>query len=267
MRGQHLKFRFFQLVIGVAMLAILAGCSSSQQPYQVELDPELANLSKEQIFQKAEDLYEQRKWARARKFYAHVYEYYPNDPLGRRGLLRVADTYFQQGDPVNLIEAQYKYRDFVNRYPASESADYAMLQIAMVAFRQMESPERDQTKTREAIQKIEEMIAAYPNSPIRPEAEQKLREAKDRLARSDHMVAEFYLRRGNPRAALGRLNHLVETYPAYERRPKVFYDLGQALEGLGRQAEARLYYERVVAEYPDSDWAAQAQTRLKDSGA
>jgi outer membrane protein assembly factor BamD len=262
MRGKTLKFRFIAAAFALAMLILVTGCSSSRA-MQPEIDPELANLTKEQIFERAEEFYSQKKWSRARKFYAHLFEYYPNDPLGRRGLLRVADTYFQQGDPINLIEAQYKYRDFVNRYPASENADYAMLQIAMVSFKQMERPERDQTKTREAITKLEEMLAAYPNSPLRPDAEAKMREAKGRLARADHAVAEFYLKRGNPRAALGRLNYLVETYPAYEQRSKVFFDLGRALEGLGRLGEARLYYERVIAEFPDSGWANDAQTRLR----
>ena len=262
MRGMTLKFRFIAAAFALAMLILITGCSSSRSAVQPELDPELANLTKEQIFARADELYAQKKWSRSRKFYSHVYEYYPNDPLGRRGLLRVADTYFQQGDPINLIEAQYKYRDFVNRYPASENADYAMLQIAMVAFKQMEGPERDQTKTREAITKLEEMLAAYPDSPLRPEAEERMREARGRLARADHAVAEFYLKRGNPRAALGRLNYLVETYPAYEQRPKVFFDLGRALEGLGRLGEARLYYERVIAEFPDSGWAKDAKERL-----
>ncbi len=250
------------LLCALMAVLVLAACSSSKDPLQPQMDPELANLTKEQVFERAEKFYEQEKWTRARRFYSYVYENYPNDPLGRRSLLRVADTYFAQGDPVNLIEAQYKYRDFVNRYPGSDRADYAMLQIAMVAFKQMERPDRDQTKTYEAIDKINEMIAAYPNSPLRPDAEARLTEARNQLARHDHLVAGFYLHSGNPRAALGRLNRLVEEYPNYDRRAEVFYDLGRALEGLGRDAEAKLYYERVLSEYPDSDWAPRAQEKL-----
>ncbi len=245
-----------------AVLLLAAACSSSRDPLQPKVDPELANLTKEQVFERADQAYEQKKWTRARRHYAYVYENYPNDPLGRRSLLRVADTYFAQGDPVNLVEAQYKYRDFVNRYPGSDRADYAMLQIAMVAFKQMERPDRDQTKTYEAIDKINEMIAAYPNSPLRPDAEARLAEARSRLARHDHLVAAFYLKSGNARAALGRLNNLVEQYPNYDRRAEVFFDLGRTLEKLGREAEARLYFERVVAEYPESEWAPRAKEKL-----
>src|SRR5919199_2701513 len=134
------------------------------------------------IFPRREEFYARHKWQRARTYYSHVYENFPNDPLGRRSLLRIADTYYNQGDPVNLVEAQYKYRDFINRYPGSENADYAMLQIAMVSFKQMEKPDRDQQKTREAVEKFNDMLKTYPRSPLRAEANKRLGEAVDRLA-------------------------------------------------------------------------------------
>ena len=74
----------------VALFAV-AGCrhgNNATRP-RATVDKELLNLSKEQIFQKGEDAFNAKKYARARKFYSYVYENYPNDPLGRRSLLRV----------------------------------------------------------------------------------------------------------------------------------------------------------------------------------
>jgi outer membrane protein assembly factor BamD len=251
----------------ILLLLILAGCRGGRGNQQPVIDPELINLTKEQAFQQAETQYDARKWQRARKFYAHVYESYPNDPLGRRSLLRVADTYYQQGGVLNLVEAQYKYRDFLNRYPGSEFADYAMLQIAMVSFQQMERPDRDQTKTREAVEKFRDMLSAFPSSKHRPEAEEKLQEALDRLAKHEHLVAKFYMNRGNFDAAIIRLNGIVDTYPAYAERDATFFDLATSLESLGRKGEARLYFERVVAEFPESEFAQRAKERLRDISA
>ena len=93
--------------------------------------------------------------------------------IPRKRSLLGTDTFYNQGDPVNLVEAQYKYRDFINRFPGSESADYAMLQIAMVSYKQMEKPDRDQQKTREAQEKFSDMLKAFPNSPLRAEAEKR----------------------------------------------------------------------------------------------
>lgn len=246
----------------LAVLAALTACHHGPKNYRPVVNPEFENKTKEQIFASAEDLYNRHKWARSRSYYSHVYESYPNDPLGRRSLLRIADTYFNQGDAVNLVEAQYKYRDFINRYPGSDRADYAMLQIANVAFKQMEKPDRDQQKTREAIDKFNEMIRTFPRSSLRPEAEKYLGEALDRLARHEHLVARFYIKRKSWAAAVQRLNFLVEQYPNYHDRDAVFYDLATALDRLGRTGEARLYYERVVSEFPKSDYAGKAKRRL-----
>lgn len=246
----------------LAIVTLLASCHRGPRDYRPVVDPELARLTKEQIFERAEDQFENKHWQRARNYYTHLYETYPNDPLGRRSLLRIADTFYQQGDPVNLVEAQYKYRDFINRYPTSEQAEYATLRIAMCSYKQMEKPDRDQAKTREALEKFNDMLRAYPKSALRPEAEERKQEVLDRLARHEHIVAKFYMGRGSWLAAQQRLNFLIDEYPSYSGRDAVFYDLGQSLVQLGRNGEARLYFERVITEFPKSGYAEEARRRL-----
>src|SRR5688500_16327853 len=202
----------------IATLLVVAACNRGPRVYRPVVDPELLQLSKEQLFQKGEEQFGRRKWQRARTYFSHLYENFPNDPLGRRSLLRIADTYYEQGDAVNLVEAQYKYRDFINRYPTSEQADYAMLRIAMCSFKQMEKPDRDQQKTREALEKFDDMLKTHPRSGLRAEAEAKRQETLDRLARHEHLVARFYIKRGSYTSALQRLNYLVDTLPNYNAR-------------------------------------------------
>ncbi len=218
--------------------------------------------AKEQLFQRGEEEFAKKRYPKARTYYTHLYENWPNEPLGRRALLRIADTYYQQGDAVNLVEAQYKYRDFLNRYPGSESADYAMLQIAMCSYMQMERPDRDQQKTREALDKFNDMINTFPRSPLHAEAEKRRQDVRDRLAKHEHIIARYYIKRGSYNAAVLRLNGLVDKFPDYGDRAGIFYDLGTALSGLGRKAEARLYYERVITEFPKSDYADRAKRKL-----
>lgn len=255
------------LILMLAALLVVAACNRGPRQYRPVVDPELLKMSKEQIFEVAEENFERRRWQKARNYYVFVYENHPNDPLGRRSLLRIADTYYEQGDPVNLIEAQYKYRDFINRYPTSEHADYSLLRIAMASYKQMERPDRDQQKTREAVEKFDDMIRSYPNSPLRPEAEARRQEALDRLAKHEHLVARFYIKRGSWNAAVQRLNYLIDTYPNYDDRAGAFYDLGRSLSALGRKGEARLYYERVVSEFPQSEYAEPARRRLAETQA
>lgn len=253
------------VLVAVALLLAATACrhgNNAPRPVRASIDPELLKMSKEQIYQRGEDWFAKRRYQKSRTYFGYVYESYPNDPLGRRALLRVADSYFAQGDAVNLVEAQYKYRDFINRYPGSDKADYAMLQIAMVSYKQMEKPDRDQAKTKEALEKFNDMIRTYPKSPLRPEADKYLADVLDRLAKHEHIVARYYIKRRSFRAAEQRLNYLIQTYPNYEDRAGAFYDLGDALTGMGRKAEARLYFERVLTEYPKSQYTERAKKKL-----
>jgi len=251
------------IVLLAAIALSLAACRhGGPRPIRPAVDPELTKLSKEQLFDRGEEQFGKKRYPRARTYYSYIYENHPNDPLGRRALLRVADTYYAQGDPVNLVEAQYKYRDFINRYPGSDRADYAMLQIAMVAYKQMEKPDRDQQKTREAVEKFNDMIHTFPNSALRPEADKRLQDALDRLAKHEHIIARFYMKRRSYPSAIQRLNYIIDTYPNYRERDAVFYDMGTALAGLGRKAEARLYFERVISEFPKSNYADRAKRWL-----
>ena len=137
-----------------------------------------------------------------------------------------------------------------------------MLQIAMVSYLQMERPDRDQQKTNEALQKFDEMLRAYPKSSLRPEADKRRQDVLDRLAKHEHLIARFYMKRRQYNAAVLRLNGLVEQYPNYRDKDAVFFDLGTSLASMGRKAEARLYFERVLSEFPKSEYAARAKRKL-----
>ncbi|HUR82181.1 MAG TPA: outer membrane protein assembly factor BamD [Thermoanaerobaculia bacterium] len=251
-------------IILLAVVALIAGCHRGPRRIVPVVDPEILKLTKEQIWERGEEYFKRERWQRARNYYSHLYETYPNEPLGRRALLRIADTYYEQGDPVNLVEAQYKYRDFINRYPTSEQADYATLRIAMCSFKQMEKPDRDQAKTREALEKFNDMVRAFPNSPLKAEADARRQDVLDRLARHEHVIARFYMKRGSWNAASQRLNYIIDQYPNFPGRDAVFFDLGQTLARLGRKGEAKLYFERVITEFPKGDYAEAAKRRLGD---
>ncbi|MCU1228142.1 MAG: bamD [Acidobacteria bacterium] len=255
-----------RILIVLAMALALAGCrhgNSTSRAIRPPVDPEIVKLTKEQIFERGEQQFAHKRFQKARGYYTYIYENFPNDALARKGLLRIADTFYAQGDDVSLVEAQYKYRDFLNRYPGSENADYAMLQIANVSYKQMQKPDRDQQRTHEALEKFTDMIKTHPRSPLRPEAEKKMQEVLDRLAQHEQIVAHYYMKRKTWDAAVARLNTIVEQYPNFTGRDAVFFELATSLDALGRKGEARLYYERVVSEFPKSDYAGKAKHRLE----
>lgn len=241
------------------------GCSSSSGGARKpdKLTQELLTTPKETLFAKGKGLVEKKKWEQGRKYLSYVFETYPNDPLGRDALLLVADSYMKQGGTASYTEARYRYRDYLNRYPDAPRRDYARYQFAYCSDKEHESPDRDQTSAREAIQQYQALIREFPDSGFAGAARERIRQLGDLLAEHEFSVGYFYMRKGALGSAMGRFSALEERFPDYGARDKLFFYEGKTLTRLGRQEEAARYYSRLLEEYPKSDFAKKAKDRLK----
>lgn len=252
----------FAAALAAASLAPLAGCASKGPKKPDAITQELLTTPKEQLFEKGKALVEKKKYEQGRKYLNHVFENYPNDPVGREALMLVADSYFRQKTTSSYTEARYRYRDYLNRYPGAPRRDYARYQFALCYDREHESPDRDQTATREAIDQYNSLIREFPDSGYAGAARERIRQLMDLLAEHDFGIGYFYLRKGSAASALGRFTQLEQRYPNYGAKDKLYYYQGVALDRLGRKDEARQYLGKVVEEYPASDYAKKAKSKL-----
>ncbi len=244
----------------VALLAVaaLAGCRSSGPAN----DP-ILRLSAAESLEKGKDLMAHKKYGKARPFLSHAYEAEPNSAAGREGLLLLADSYYLDGGEANWIQSEAKYRDFLNRFPTSDQAAYAQYQIANSLSKRIEKANRDQTPTRKALEAYQELLRLYPTSDYALQGRDKMQEVRDRLAKHELVVAQFYLDYRYPPAAVTRLQHLLDEYPAYSGKDEVLYDLGIAYrrsrlpEHAGKAQEV---FDRLRREFPDSPWIAKIPT-------
>lgn len=206
-----------------ALLALLglALCSCSSTTSGDKLLKELANLDKETIFARGEALYQEEEYVQARELFSFVYDTFPNDPLGHKAALRVADTFAVDKDVASLTEARLRYRDFANRYPNDPDRDYALLKLGQTFIRKRMRPDRDMTPLRESADAFRQLITLYPDSEYVDEARQKLAEIREVLAEHEWLVAEFYARNRAYQGALQRLEYLRENYPDYSKMDQV----------------------------------------------
>ena len=200
----------------ITVLVILAGCSSGQKKQDQILD-ELANLDKETIFEQAEQLFSEKEYQKARDLFAFVYDSFPNDPLGHKAALRVADTYSVKKDVTSLTEARLRYRDFANRYPNDPDRDYALLMVGHTYSARKLRPDRDLSDIQEALGAYQQLVNLYPNSRYLPEAQDRMSDLKELLARHEWLVAHFYMRNKRYLGALWRLEYIRENYPNYSQ--------------------------------------------------
>jgi outer membrane protein assembly factor BamD len=245
------------LLLAVAGLA-LAGCRSGGAPE----DPILRLSAEESLAQGKEQLVRE-KYERARPYFIHAFEVEPNSAIGREALLLAADTYYLQGGSANFVQAEAKYRDFLNRFPTSEQSAYVQFQIANSLAKRMEKPDRDQNVTRKALEAYEELIRVYPTSEYAAQAQEQMNAVLENLAEHEFQIGRFYQRYGAPVAAAERFEYLLATYPRYTERDKVFFHLGMAYEHSKRLEEALKAFERLRAEYPQSPFIQEIPTELR----
>ena len=211
-----------RLVGCVLVLSLLPGviaCKSTKK--EDKLLQELADLDKETIFSRAEDLFQNKKYNDARRLFSFIYDTFPNDPLGHKAALRVADTYAVKSDSINQTEARLRYKDFANRYPNDPDRDYALLMLGQTHAKRDPRANRDLTPIHEALDAYQQLVTLYPNSPHVEEAQERMAVLRETLAEHEWLVATFYSRNRRWRGALWRLEYLVETYPEYSKMDQV----------------------------------------------
>jgi len=229
----------------VLMPVFFAISCSSKGSKEEKLLEELSNLDKDTIFERAEGLYEAKKYTEARQLFSFVYDSFPNDPLGHKAALRVADTYAVKTDVTNLTEARLRYRDFANRYPNDPDRDYALLMVGHTFSARKLRPDRDLSPIHEALGAYQQLANLYPNSRYASEAQDRMGGLEELLAEHEWLVATYYFRNKRWVGAKWRLEYIQENYPGYTKIGQV-NDRISAIQTKLDEAEAR--YKKLIEE-------------------
>ena len=236
------------LLATVACLALAGAACRSGAPKE---DP-ILRLSAEESLAQGKELLAKKKYSRARPLFTHAFEVEPNSATGRESLLLAADTYFLEGGGPNYVQAEAKYRDFLNRFPTSQQSAYVQFQVANTLAKRMEKPDRDQTVTRKALEAYQDLLRLYPTSDYAGQAREAMKTVLDNLAEHEFLVGRFYLRYGIPGSAVERFEFLSRTYPDYGGKEKLLFHLGIACDKMGNTEKARQAFDQLRKDYPQS---------------
>jgi outer membrane protein assembly factor BamD len=251
-----MKTSFARLSALCSLLLFLGACSSNPP---VTAAPGEADQI---LLDRGNAALKDKSWTRARTYFSELLENYPQSPLRAEAKLGVGDSYLGENNSASYVYAQNEYREFLAFYPTNPRADYAQMQLGMVHYNQMLSPQRDQTATREAIKEFQTFLDRFPRSPLINQVRQRLREAKDRLSDADLQVANFYLSIRHYSGAEERYRTLLKDDPEYTRKDSLYFHLAELLEKVDKKAEALPYYERLVSEYEQSEHLEEARRRI-----
>ena len=197
---------------------------------------------------------------------------YPDSPYLPMAKLAIADSFYLEGSTSSLIQAGQAYQDWLTFFPTDPLADAAMLRVAEAEMRQMGLPDRQYQHSIKAEQRLKALLQQYPQTKLRPEVEAHLREVQDNLAMHDKGVGDFYMQRyehkgGGLKGAQNRYKEIVEKYPNFCLMDDVLFRLGATYQEEEEPDEAAKFYQRVVREFPESDFVGKAKDQLNIIGA
>jgi len=163
----------------------------------------------EGLYQRGFEQYKKGDYKKAIEIFTRVRDEYPLNPVALMAELGIADSYFENEQ---YVDAEVAYNSFVELHPTNPNVPYAMFQLGMCHYHQMQTIDRDQTETQKARKEFERLIARFPQSKFAILAEKNLREVKQRLAEHEFYVGEFYYRTKKYEAALKRFELIQREY-------------------------------------------------------
>ena len=249
---------------GVGALVLLTALAGGCAPGTAKKPPTGTPNPDKFLFDRGSENLNNHRWGVAREYFRQLVDTYPQSEYRADGKLGIGDTYVGEHSAESFVLAINEFREFLNFYPTHKRADYAQYKLAMCHFYQMRDPMRDQTETRDAIRELDTFVTRYPGSTFNAEAKTHLRDAKDRLDRWDLEVGIQYYRFKWYPGAIGRLRPLIQSDPEYTSRDAAYFYLGESLVKLKQNAEALPYYERLVKEFEQSQYLAEAKKRIAE---
>jgi outer membrane protein assembly factor BamD len=136
---------------------------------------------------------------------------YPYSKYAVDAQLRLADVYYLQED---YAEAAAAYETFRDLHPKHEKAPYAMFRIAKSYFK--DSPSnvaRDLTPAQKSVDAYQDYLRKFPNAPEAAEAKTDLESARKLLADKELYIGNFYFKRDFYDSAKPRFQRVVAVYP------------------------------------------------------
>jgi outer membrane protein assembly factor BamD len=250
--------------VGALLLAITAvlplqGCAIYDYLYTGGTPKRESQRSDQDLLRSAESELQRDQYEDARKDLQRLMNQYPDSDLVSVARLASAKTLYMQR---KYDEARAEYLRFLDLHPQHDRADEAHYYLAMTYFRQSDTPDRDQTFTRKALDEFELLITQMPDSQYVPDSRERVVVCRQKLAEKEVYVGTFYFNRGNYAAAVGRLTSMLAQYGGAGYDDQALYYLGESLWQLEQRDQARVAFQRLVQDYSQSEWAPQASRRL-----
>lgn len=153
------------------------------------------------------------------EFYEKLEARYPHGKYAQQALLEIAYAYYRSEEPESTIETTQR---FIKLHPKHPHIDYAYYLRGLVAFPAkknvfeyiwpQDESKRGTQSTMESFRYFEQLTSRFPNSIYVNDSITRMQYLKNKVAKHQLHVANFYLEQGAYLAAANRAKSIVQNY-------------------------------------------------------
>jgi outer membrane protein assembly factor BamD len=228
------------------------GCSSSV---------DTVNFSAEEKLAYAIKLYEEEDYEAAVNEFQAIVLQYPGNPVVDDAQYHLGMTRFQRGE---YLLSAYEFSKLVKNMPASEFVPQGQFMLAECYYQLSPHYSLDQNYTEKSIEEFQAFIDFFPTNEKVAEAEQKINELNEKLARKAFENAMIYEKMEYYTAALIYYNNVLEVYHDTPYAPTAMYNKIKILMDREQNKEALSEISKFIQRYP-GDIRLQEIQELKAS--
>jgi len=238
--------RMKYLVAAATLSLALAGCSSSKD--QVPDSPP------SELYATAQQKLQDGNFKGAITQLEALDNRYPFGPYAQQVQLDLIYAYYKNAD---LPMAQAAIDRFMRLNPTHPNIDYvlymkgltdmALDDSALQGFFGIDRSDRDPEHARAAFRDFSQLLRTYPNSQYATDARKRLVYLKDRLAKYELSVAQFYTKREAYVAVVNRVEQMLKDYPDTQATRTALPLMENAYRKLQLNAEAEKVAKIIAA--------------------
>jgi outer membrane protein assembly factor BamD len=246
------------LMLLILSLSLTTGCSWLGWGVEEQTEEDSAGLTEKDFYERIQTSLNASNWTVAISNLQLLESQFPFGKYAEQGQLELIYAQYKSGDYESSIASADR---FIRLHPQHPNVDYAfyvkgLSEISQTggffdSFLPTDSSMRDIGEARGAFTTLTELLSRFPESPYATDARKRLVSLRNRLARAEIHVANYYFTRGAYLAAANRGRFVVENFQQSPAVPDGLAVMAQAYYLLEMKELADNSVEVLVANYPE----------------
>lgn len=264
------------LFIGAVSIAVVENCMAQDKSA-------ISGRTQENPLAQNRWLYEQAtsqlQWNHpevARQLFTTLIDEHPDSNFLPSAKLGLADSFYQEEGSTATTKALQLYGEWLQTFSDNPLADEVTLKLADASIKLSGSASRGGGYEMLALRQLKALLSHFPDTPLRPQLEERLQKVEEILAMHQLKVALFNLNlRQATAGAQMRLLEITKNYPHFSQMDRTLFLLAKTYQddpdndpdtAQANRAEAIKYYQRLLCQFPDSPFNKEASDRLQTMG-